>query len=157
MSDTAFRKINIDQYDEDTLQDSELFDPDTRSAEEAAAYATQVSTQVRQVLGRQDIKGALQLLLSEYPFGVDHDHAKATSLQTFVLILNSTKSTDITSTIKSLNPEEQDGLMKFIYKGMEKIEGLDVNPSVFLTWHEKLTEVAGVGSIVRVMTDRRTI
>lgn len=71
---------------------------------------------------------------------------------------------------------------------MEKVEGLDVNPSVLLTWHEKvclpfkkvgipkrmaetfsfdfhlnfvfqrqLTEIAGVGAIVRVMTDRRTI
>jgi len=72
---------------------------------------------------------------------------------------------------------------------MEKPELLEVNPSVLLTWHEKvrfvlplsslslplslsrsldadsflpsvrtqLTEVAGVGCIVRVMTDRRTI
>lgn len=29
--------------------------------------------------------------------------------------------------------------------------------SVLLNWHEKLVEVAGTGSIVRVMTDRRTV
>jgi len=29
--------------------------------------------------------------------------------------------------------------------------------SVLLSWHEKLVEVAGVGCIVRVMTDRRTV
>ncbi|KAF3032046.1 hypothetical protein E8E11_002114 [Didymella keratinophila] len=29
--------------------------------------------------------------------------------------------------------------------------------SVLLSWHEKLVEVAGPGSIVRVMTDRRTV
>ncbi|KAL2014312.1 hypothetical protein VTN00DRAFT_1837 [Thermoascus crustaceus] len=29
--------------------------------------------------------------------------------------------------------------------------------SVLLSWHEKLVEVAGLGSIVRVMTDRRTV
>ena len=29
--------------------------------------------------------------------------------------------------------------------------------SVLLSWHEKLVEIAGKGSIVRVMTDRRTI
>ena len=28
--------------------------------------------------------------------------------------------------------------------------------SVLLSWHEKLVEIAGLGSIVRVMTDRRT-
>lgn len=29
--------------------------------------------------------------------------------------------------------------------------------SVLLSWHEKLVEIAGLGSIVRVMTDRRTV
>jgi actin related protein 2/3 complex subunit 5 len=29
--------------------------------------------------------------------------------------------------------------------------------SVLLSWHEKLTEVVGVGGIVRVMSDRRTV
>ena len=29
--------------------------------------------------------------------------------------------------------------------------------SVLLSWHEKLVEVAGMGCIVRVMTDRRTV
>ena len=29
--------------------------------------------------------------------------------------------------------------------------------SVLLSWNEKLVEVAGIGSIVRVMTDRRTV
>jgi actin related protein 2/3 complex subunit 5 len=29
--------------------------------------------------------------------------------------------------------------------------------SVLLSWHEKLVEITGLGSIVRVMTDRRTV
>lgn len=29
--------------------------------------------------------------------------------------------------------------------------------SVLLSWHEKLVEIAGAGSIIRVMTDRRTV
>lgn len=29
--------------------------------------------------------------------------------------------------------------------------------SVLLSWHEKTVEVAGVGSIARVMSDRRTV
>ncbi|KAL7411697.1 actin-related protein 2/3 complex subunit 5 [Mrakia frigida] len=155
--DYAFRKINIDAYDEDTLQDSELFDADPRSAAQALEDAKRVQQEVRQLLGRSDIPSALTSLLANYPFGADHDQAKTQTLSTFILILNSTKSSDVANIVKGLTQQEQDGLMKFVYKGMEKPELLEVNPSVLLTWHEKLTEVAGVGCIVRVMTDRRTI
>jgi hypothetical protein len=33
-----------------------------------------------------------------------------------VLILNSTKSSDVAGVVKGLSHEEQDGLMKFVYK-----------------------------------------
>ena len=36
-------------------------------------------------------------------------------------------------------------------------EGSGHAMSVLLSWHEKLVEIAGVGCIVRVMTDRRTV
>ncbi|KEF58249.1 actin like protein 2/3 complex, subunit 5 [Exophiala aquamarina CBS 119918] len=78
-----------------------------------------------------------------------------------------------------------DTLMKYIYKGMAVGAGgsgtKGVSPqttgsgfsqvqsrnfgeggggqvmSVLLSWHEKLTEVVGVGGIVRVLSDRRTV
>ncbi|KAF3040677.1 hypothetical protein E8E12_004052 [Didymella heteroderae] len=78
--------------------------------------------------------------------------------------------------------EALDVLMKYIYKGMAQAapassarnitpqatgfsqvhsrgggEGGGQAMSVLLSWHEKLVEVAGPGSIVRVMTDRRTV
>ncbi|KIW06466.1 hypothetical protein, variant [Verruconis gallopava] len=82
-------------------------------------------------------------------------------------------------------PEVLDTLMKYLYKGMSTAgahaassKGLSPNPtgfsqmagrsfggaegggqmmSVLLSWHEKVVEVAGVGSVIRVMTDRRTV
>ena len=36
-------------------------------------------------------------------------------------------------------------------------EGGGQSMSVLLSWHEKLVEIAGPGSIVRVMSDRRTV
>lgn len=63
--------------------------------------------------------------------------------------------------------------MKYIYKGMAMPGWGDISGSVLLGWHEKaclffrnfcsllttsqLTEVTGVGSIVRAMTDRRVV
>lgn len=78
-----------------------------------------------------------------------------------------------------------DTLMKYLYKGMAGTQGggsKGMSPqatgsggfsqiqarnfgeggggqtmSVLLSWHEKLTEVVGLGGIVRVMSDRRTV
>ncbi|KAJ6106032.1 hypothetical protein N7512_009549 [Penicillium capsulatum] len=83
--------------------------------------------------------------------------------------------------------ERADCLMKYLYKGMSssaptsgaqsprksvspqstgfsQIQGRNLGEggggqqmSVLLNWHEKLVDLAGTGSIVRVMTDRRTV
>ncbi|CAG7917448.1 unnamed protein product [Penicillium olsonii] len=83
--------------------------------------------------------------------------------------------------------ERGDCLMKYLYKGMSssgsgngaqspkksvspqdtgfsQIQARNLGEggggqqmSVLLSWHEKLVEIAGTGSIVRVMTDRRTV
>ncbi|EAW09648.1 actin-related protein 2/3 complex subunit 5 family protein [Aspergillus clavatus NRRL 1] len=83
--------------------------------------------------------------------------------------------------------ERADCLMKYLYKGMaapgpgsgvqsphksmspqstgfSQIQARNLGEggggqqmSVLLSWHEKLVEIAGTGSIVRVMTDRRTV
>jgi actin related protein 2/3 complex subunit 5 len=95
------------------------------------------------------------------------------TLQTLLLILNSTKPADISPIVKALSSESQDTLMKYLYKAMAMPGYADVNSSALLTWHEKvrrdlltyaqilipfqLTEVAGIGCIVRVMTDRKTV
>ncbi|KAJ5861379.1 uncharacterized protein N7529_008689 [Penicillium soppii] len=83
--------------------------------------------------------------------------------------------------------ERADCLMKYLYKGMSgsapgsgaqspkksvspqdtgfsQIQARNLGEggggqqmSVLLSWHERLVEIAGTGSIVRVMTDRRTV
>ena len=60
-------------------------------------------------------------------------------MQTLLTILNSTKATDIPNIVKSLPPESQDVLMKYLYKGMAISGGSDVNFSVLLSWLEKVS------------------
>lgn len=75
------------------------------------------------------------------------------TLQTLVTILNSTKSTDIPNVVKSLPPDTQDTLMKYLYKGMAFPGWGDVSGSVLLGWHEKVRsplELWGVGCDLRM-------
>ncbi|KAH9964875.1 arp2/3 complex subunit [Russula dissimulans] len=131
--DVNFRKIDIDAYDEDVLLETELYDPDPRDPQRVIEDAKAKAASVRTSLAKGDIQ-----------------EAKTVTLQTVVTVLNSTKSTDIPNVVRSLPPEAQDTLMKYLYKGMGMPGWGDVSGSVLL-----LTEVAGTGCIVRAMTDRR--
>jgi len=153
----AFRKVDIDIYDEDVLQETELYAADPRDPAAVLDDAKQRQTAVRSLLAKNDIPGALSVILDDAPYGPNVEEAKVITLQTLLTILNTTKATEITGVIKALSLDTQDTLMKYLYKGMAMPGWGDVSGSVLLGWHEKLTEVAGVGCIVRTMTDRRAV
>ncbi|CDO69932.1 hypothetical protein BN946_scf184836.g6 [Trametes cinnabarina] len=161
--DVSFRKIDIDQYDEDALLVTELYEADPRDPAQALNDVKQKAAAVRSSLAKGDIVAALMLVLEDAPYGPHLDDAKVASLcanlhlQTLVSILNSTKSSEIPGVVKALSTDAQDTLMKYLYKGMALPGWGDVSGSVLLGWHEKLTEVAGTGCIVRAMTDRRLV
>lgn len=50
--DTSFRKIDIDQYDEDVLLESELYDADPRDPAQVLADAKAKATAVRSALAK---------------------------------------------------------------------------------------------------------
>ncbi|KAG6830300.1 hypothetical protein H0H92_001378 [Tricholoma furcatifolium] len=135
--DTAFRKIDIDQYDEDVLHESELYDADPRDPAQVLEEAKERQALVRTSLARNDIAGALSTILENAPYGPNVDQAKDITLQTLLTILNTTKSTEISSVIKSLSQDAQDTLMKYLYKGMAMPGWGDISGSVLLGWHEK--------------------
>ncbi|KIP06775.1 hypothetical protein PHLGIDRAFT_35804 [Phlebiopsis gigantea 11061_1 CR5-6] len=155
--DVSFRKIDIDQYEEDVLLDNELYEADPRDPTQVLNDTKQKGAAVHSSLSKGDIQGALELVLSDAPYGPNVEEAKNLNLQTLVTILNSTKATEIPGVVKSLSQDSQDTLMKYLYKGMGLPGWGDVSGSVLLGWHEKLTEVAGTGCIVRAMTDRRVV
>lgn len=52
MAEINFRKIDIDQYDEDTFQESELYEADPRDPQAVLSDAKAKSGQVRTALSR---------------------------------------------------------------------------------------------------------
>lgn len=65
----------------------------------------------------------------------------------------SIKAAQMDECIGQLDRDLLDVLMKYIYRGFEiPVEG---SSGHLLLWHEKVFNVSGVGSIVRVLTDSK--
>ncbi|EIE79444.1 hypothetical protein G6F46_004557 [Rhizopus delemar] len=126
----SWRKIDIDQYDEDAYTEDEILaEFETGLSTEQVNSATHTrNTDVRNLLSKGDMNGALACALQDPPYGRHLENAKAESTKMVTEVLNMFRAADIADIVKSLNPEQQD-----------------------------LTEVAGNGCIVRVMTDKRTV
>lgn len=60
---------------------------------------------------------------------------------------------EISSLLNGLNLDSCDVLMKYLYKFMGKFN----NSSLMLKLHAQLIDKAGIGSIVRVLTDRKQV
>ncbi|KAL1711122.1 actin-related protein 2/3 complex subunit 5 [Schizophyllum commune] len=155
--DYNFRKIDIDAYDEDIIQESELYDADPRDPAAVLDEAKQRQVAVRSALSKNDAAGALLIALENAPYGPNVEEAKLITLNTILSILNATRSNEISGVVRALPQDAQDTLMKYLYKGMSTAGMGDTSGNVLLGWHEKLTEAAGTGCIVRTMTDRRTV
>jgi actin related protein 2/3 complex subunit 5 len=94
----AFRKIDIDVYDEDVLQESELYEPDPRDPSQVISDVKQNSAKIRSSLAkcisfiylraiahvviRGDIAGALNIVLEYPPYGPNVEEAKVLILTT---------------------------------------------------------------------------
>ncbi|CAG2066980.1 unnamed protein product [Timema podura] len=68
-------------------------------------------------------------------------------------VLLAIKSSQIEDAVNTLDRDQVDVLMKYVYRGFETpSEG---SSGHLLVWHEKAYAVGGVGSIMRVLTDTK--
>ncbi|NXP09809.1 ARP5L protein, partial [Thinocorus orbignyianus] len=74
---------------------------------------------------------------------------------TVLKVLTAFKSSEIEQAVSSLDRNGVDLLMRCIYKGFEK--PTENSSAILLQWHEKALAVGGLGSIVRVLTARKTV
>lgn len=88
MATANFRKINIDQYDEDSVAPQSLYLADPRGPAQALTDAQSKDRSVRSLLQRGDVAQALKEVTreGEWPYGDDSDpstaQAKVSSLPT---------------------------------------------------------------------------
>ncbi|MGH0125914.1 UNVERIFIED_CONTAM: hypothetical protein FKN15_026463 [Acipenser sinensis] len=125
---SRFRKVDIDEYDENKFVDEQ-----EEVAEQQGPDEAEVASLIRQ-----------------YPLR-EQERAQGIVLK----VLTSFRSSEIEQAVKSLDKNSVDLLMKYIYKGFEKPS--DNSSAVLLQWHEKAFAVGGLGCIVRVLTARKTV
>lgn len=68
-------------------------------------------------------------------------------------VLSTISESEIAGLLKDLDLDTCDVLMKYVYKLMAKSS----NCATMLKIHAQLVDKAGLGSIVRVMTDRKQV
>ncbi|XP_051980839.1 actin related protein 2/3 complex, subunit 5-like, b [Xyrauchen texanus] len=143
---SRFRKVDIDEFDE-----NKFVDDHDEPADQQGPDAAEVDNLIRQ----GDMMAALHIALRNPPINSKNPALKEKALTVVLRVLTSFKSSDIESAVKSLDKNGVDLLMKYVYKGFER--PTENSSAILLQWHEKAFSIGGLGSIVRVMTARKTV
>ena len=96
----------------------------------------------------------LDTLLATAPAGSKDASQKQAHADQVFAALDKIADSKIDLTLDAMTPDAGDVLLKYVYKGLETPS--DRTPSL-LKWQAKLAEKFGVGSIVRVLSDRKTV
>ncbi|CUS23279.1 LAQU0S09e01222g1_1 [Lachancea quebecensis] len=150
-----WRRIDIDAFDPDSGRlTAEDLKPPYASSVSLQELEPKIS-QLRSAATSGDFLNALQILTTDPPYSAD----EATKNQYFhaVLgVLTQVRQADITNLVKQLSPKQTDVLVKYLYKGMSIPEG-QKQGGMLLSWFEKVTQLSGVGPVVRYLSDRNTV
>ena len=139
---SAFRKIDVDQYNEDNFKDDELENQQPSGIDEG---------EINQLLLKNENLKALKILCESAPLLSKNQQQTDQALQITLRVMLSIKPSQIDGALEVLDADATDTLMKYIYRGFEFPS--DGSSGHLLQWHEKVFAKSGVGSIVRVLTD----
>lgn len=138
---SAFRKIDVDAYNEDNFKEDEQTDQKFGPDE----------NEVTNMLNQGKNVEALKFVLQNAPLGCKNQQIKDQALNLTLRVLLTIKSTQMDAAINQLESDLLDVLMKYIYRGFEiPSEG---SSGHLLQWHEKVFAKTGYGSITRVLCD----
>ena len=148
----VFRTLDVDKYSEDIYKDEQEVVETPGTGKEVGDIA---DTLVESLLAEGKAGEALSRVLTTTSLGIKNKETREANLGAAMRVMMAIKTSQIEGAVAELDNENRDILMKIIYRGFE-------NPSEgssgqLLVWHEKVFAVSGVGSIVRVMTDKKTI
>uniref|UniRef100_A0A8C9TXI1 Actin-related protein 2/3 complex subunit 5 n=1 Tax=Scleropages formosus TaxID=113540 RepID=A0A8C9TXI1_SCLFO len=143
---SRFRKVDIDEFDENKFVDEQ---------EEAAELQGPDGAEPTHLIHQGDMMTAFHVALRNPPVNTKNAVVKERAQAIVLRVLTSFRSSEIETAVRSLDRNGVDLLMKYIYRGFEK--PTENSSVILLQWHEKAFAVGGLGSIVRVLTARKTV
>ena len=149
-----FRSLDVDKYSEDIYkEDQDVTESDQYI--ENCNIGIDNQSEIEALLSAGNAAEALNHVLGKTALGIKDPESREANQAAAVKVLLAIKTSQIEGAVAELDNEYRDILMKIIYRGFE-------NPSEgssghLLMWHEKVFAVSGVGSIVRVLTDKKTV
>ncbi|XP_076867410.1 actin related protein 2/3 complex, subunit 5-like, b isoform X1 [Brachyhypopomus gauderio] len=163
---SRFRKVDIDELDENKFVDdhdeaAELQGPDNTVVDDLirqypfSAHLSVLTVSSTQLQSTGEMMTAFRAVLRNPPINSKSPAIKERAQLVVLKVLTSFRSSDIEPAVKSLDRDGVDLLMKYIYRGFEKPS--ENSSAILLHWHEKAFAAGGLGSIVRVMTSRKTV
>lgn len=152
-----WRRIDIDALEPENHLSAKDLVPDLEPVSHAEIAS--VSQQVKAQLSQGQLVEALQAALDTPPYVSDDStkqlHAE-TVFEVLVSIKNNHSTADFAGFVLQLSSEQQDTLVKYIYKIMATPYGAK-HGALMLSWFEKTVGVTGMGPVVRFFSDRRTV
>lgn len=143
---TKFRGVDVDELDENKFQDE---------GDEDSGQSGPDENEVNNFLLQKKNAEALKAVLTNAPIMSKNQADKDKAFALVMRVLTAVKAAEIEKAVNTLDKNDQDVLMKYIYRGFaEPTEG---SSALLLMWHEKVLAVSGLGSIVRVLTDRKNV
>ncbi|KAJ3338896.1 hypothetical protein HDU93_008949 [Gonapodya sp. JEL0774] len=174
-SPKSYRKLDVDSAAGAGGDDDDAgFDP--TAVEALGMSPRELEQAVNSKLA--DVRGLItsRALEEPIPYGERPElkAAKELAIASIIEPATATKTADIPAVVKQLyqqDPELLDRLMKFVYRGMAgsgvgpaglvgpgHISGVSGQTSAaLLNWHAAIVEVGGLGTISRVLSDRRIL
>ncbi|XP_071947409.1 actin-related protein 2/3 complex subunit 5-C-like [Antedon mediterranea] len=170
---SMFRKVDVDEFDENKFQDDQVEGQDSSGPDESeiqrllnkyplfcmhkklglVIFSNALSRPIC-FNTKQSIE-ALQAVLKNPPLNTKNQAVKDKTFSLVVRVLSSFKTSDIDSGINALDDDSKDVLMKYIYRGFA--EPSENTCGILLSWHEKVVAVGELGIIIRCLTDRKSV
>lgn len=152
-----WRTIDIDAFEPDKHMSKEELIPNLPPTPREEIVT--ISRQCKSVLSQGQFLQALALVLDNAPYVSDEETKKIhaeTVFEVLCSVKNNHANSDLSGFIKQLSSDQQDTLVKYLYKAMGESYGAKQG-GLLLQWFEKTVQETGLGPIVRFISDRRTV